>query len=616
MKKRLLTLLLVACLAVTSMIVPASAANASNSALQAVQALGIIQGNESGDLMLSGNVTRAQFAAMMTRASVYKDTVGSDGSGYSLFKDVKSSHWASEYIRLAIDQGWITGYIDGTFRPEQSITLEEACTMVLRLLGYDSSTLAGSFPAAQLNKASALGLRDQIGTKQGETMTRGDCAQLFYNLLTAKNSSGQTYATTLGYTVANGEVDYTAVVKDNLSGPYVADGGDKLPFTPTTIYRDGASSSSASLNQYDVYYYNEGLKTVWIYTDRVAGKIAALSPSSSSPTSVTVAGTTYEIGSADAAYQLSALSGSSVGTVVTLLLGMDDTVIGVVTGDDTDMMYYGVVQSSSRGATTDGDAAVETTVTIVCTDGATRSFSVDKDTSYTVGRLVSVNVSGGGVTVKALSERTLSGRVDQSAAKLGSYKFANNARILDTSDGGSAVTVEPMRLSGCSLGSSNVRYYALNESGEIEHLILKDATGDTWSYAYLTSVEDLSADMNINVNYEYLINGTENVLRSSSRSYPVETGGIGIIYESDGSVRSMRQLSSVRLTDLSGRSAMAGNQKYALSDNVQVYLRGSGEYYLTTASAINAEDYTLTGWYDTASGAAGGQIRIMIAVEK
>lgn len=64
------------------------------------------------------------------------------GSGYgvSLFKDVKSSHWASEYIRLAVEQNWMTGYTDGTFRPGRTITLEEACTALLRLLGYDSSS--------------------------------------------------------------------------------------------------------------------------------------------------------------------------------------------------------------------------------------------------------------------------------------------------------------------------------------------------------------------------------------------------------------------------------------------------------------------------------------------
>ena len=53
----------------------------------------------------------------------------------------------------------MTGYTDGTFRPDETVKLEEACAAVLKLLGYDTSALAGSFPSAQLSKAAALGLR-------------------------------------------------------------------------------------------------------------------------------------------------------------------------------------------------------------------------------------------------------------------------------------------------------------------------------------------------------------------------------------------------------------------------------------------------------------------------
>lgn len=58
---------------------------------------------------------------------------------------------------------------------------------------------------------------------------------------------------------------------------------------------------------------------------------------------------------------------------------------------------------------------------------------------------------------------------------------------------------------------------------------------------------------------------------------------------------------------------MASNQKYAVSDDVQVYLRKDNSYYLTTLSSVNAEDYTLTGWYNNSSNSTGRQIRIIIA---
>ena len=81
---------------------------------------------------------------------------------------------------------------------------------------------------------------------------------------------------------------------------------------------------------------------------------------------------------------------------------------------------------------------------------------------------------------------------------------------------------------------------------------------------------------------------------------------------------SIRQLSSVRLTELNGLTAMASNQRYSIAEDVQVILRGTGSsgYYSSTLSDIDAENYTLTGWYDDLGYSAGGRIRIIVAVPK
>ena len=129
---------------------------------------------------------------MLVAASSYRDTVGGS-SGYSLFKDVKSSHWAVEYIKVCVENGWLVGYMDGTFRPNQTITLEEAATVALRLLGYTASDLAGSYPTAQLAKFNALGLHTGFSTARWETMTRSDCAYLFYNLMAAQTKDCRLY---------------------------------------------------------------------------------------------------------------------------------------------------------------------------------------------------------------------------------------------------------------------------------------------------------------------------------------------------------------------------------------------------------------------------------------
>ena len=118
---KLLPLFLSLCL-LLPLALPAAMAVDSAIQLETIRALGIMTGDENGEMNLSSPVTRAQFVKMMTAASVYRDSIG-DGSGSALFQDVKSDHWASGYIKLAVEQEWMTGYVDGTFRPDSTITL-------------------------------------------------------------------------------------------------------------------------------------------------------------------------------------------------------------------------------------------------------------------------------------------------------------------------------------------------------------------------------------------------------------------------------------------------------------------------------------------------------------
>ena len=63
-------------------------------------------------------------------------------------------------------------------------------------------------------------------------------------------------------------------------------------------------------------------------------------------------------------------------------------------------------------------------------------------------------------------------------------------------------------------------------------------------------------------------------------------------------------------------SAMSGDTRCETADDMQVYLWYSGQYFATTLSQINAEDYYLIGWRDAMGCAAGGRIRVLVAVKK
>ena len=613
---RLLSTLLAACLSM-SLLCTGSLAVSDSAKLETIQVLGILSGDGSGNLNLSSSVTRAQFVTMMVAASSYKDAVGSYGS--SLFKDLKGDHWASPYVKVAVEQGWMSGYVDGTFRPDQGITLEEGCTALLRLLGYDSSTLTGAYPTAQLSKASALGLLDDVGAVQGQQLTRQDCVDLFYNALTAQNSAGTIYGTTLGYTVTNGQVDYSALVTADTKGPYVAESGAlSLSFTPSSVYYNGALSSLSSVQQYDVYYYNANMKTVWIYHDRVTGTLTGVSPSKSAPTSATVAGVSYDIGTSEATYQLSSQGSFQEGNLVTLLLGMNGEIISVLDAQESEATYYGSVVSSVKGASSSSTSSSSTTsaqvtTQVACTDGVVRTF-YHSGSALNTGRLVTVSVTQSGTKVTSLSNKKLEGSVSKDGSSFAGHDFADGVQILDTDENGGYARIYPSRLAGAKLSGDDVRYYSLDANGDIDRLVLHEVTGDTWEYVYVSSVVNNSSDMNISASYTYVQDGQTQTL-NSSKLYSVKSGGAAMIYE-DGQVSSMRQLSSETLDSVSSLSAMAGNQEYALAEDVQVLLRDGSKYYQTSLSQINGEGYRLTGWYDNLGCPAGERIRIIVATPR
>ena len=517
MKKRLLAFLLAVSIAVSMLALPASAAGNANTAVQLSITLNGMDSTQTA--ALNAVVTRGAFARMLVSYSTFRESVGSQGAVGTLYKDLPGTSAYAPYVRIAVQQGWLSGYTDGTFRPDNAVTLEEAVTAVLKLLGYKMTELSGSFPQAQLNKASELGLRNQLDRQQGEALNYEECAILMYNTLTANSASGSAYGTSLGFTVSNGQVDTSSVMMSSLKGPFIVDGTTQLPFTPASIYRNDKVSGSAELNQYDVYYYSESLQTVWIYTRRAAGRITAVSPSASAPTSVTVAGSTYTLGSSAVASQVSSLNGGGVGQVVTLLLGMNNEAAGIVTGEEADSVFYGVVQSSSRSLIEENGADVLQKVAVYCTDGITRTVNVDKSLNFPAGWLVEITVSPDGENVERIDSRSTSGTINEAATALGSAALADDVEILDTTSEGVAGTVRPSRLSGVTLSDLDVRYYTVNDAGQIDRLILNDVTGDLWSYGVLDDVKNLA------MNYSDLKSLVTGIVAGDSASGTTTTTG-------------------------------------------------------------------------------------------
>ena len=92
-----------------------------------MQQFGIITGYADGSFRPDASVTRAEFAAIASRFEKLTE-------GTKSFSDVPSSHWAAKYINFAATRGWVNGYADGTFQPNNSITRAEVAAVTCRLL--------------------------------------------------------------------------------------------------------------------------------------------------------------------------------------------------------------------------------------------------------------------------------------------------------------------------------------------------------------------------------------------------------------------------------------------------------------------------------------------------
>lgn len=628
MKHRLLSGLLATVLVLGLAPAALAAPPAESEAAQVLAALDIMVGDEKGDLALERTITRAEFTKMTVAASTSRETVG-DTAAVKPYPDVPQTHWAAPYIKAAVDLGLVQGDLYGNFNPDQQITLAEGVTILLRLLGYADSDFSGMWPAGQMAQYRALELDEGVSCGQNENMTRRDALYLFYNLMITKNKSGTYYLNTLEPTLnlvnSNGQLDRVALINSAMEGPVVAAAGwqDALPFAAASaaVYRNGSAADLGSIQDQDVLYWSESMRTVWAYSDKVTGTLESLSPSSAAPTSVTVAGRTYAIETTSAAYELSDLGSYAVGDRVTLLLGRTGGVAALGQLQSDSALIYGIITKVENLPYDDGSSGTYNarTVTIAATDGNTYRYQCSTWT-LEEGDMVRVIAGEDDVQVKQLSAVSLTGSVNADATALGKYPLASDVEIIDTYESCTPKRIYPSRLAGVEFTGDMVRYYALNARGEISHLILNDVTGDLHQYGIITDVTEISMALptggyQISSSYTYDLNGQEMVFGSETTVYNLDTGPCQIKMEGDTAIERLYNLKQVPLSAVSASGSFGvGNdaRQYTISEHVAVYVYVGYEYQLSNLSRVSGGEYTLTGWYDK-SEKDGGCIRVIVA---
>ncbi|MCL6601504.1 MAG: S-layer homology domain-containing protein [Paenibacillus sp.] len=171
-----------------------SSDNWASDVIKSMAAKHIIEGISNTEFNPQGEVTRAQFAAMITRALSLKAV------SLSTFVDVNSKSWYAEAVAAVNEAGIVFGRSEDAFAPNERITREEMAVMIVRAYEYlqgskTSETAAISFSDySQIHDwaKNASGIAEQAGLIKGrgnkqfapqETMTRAESAQVISNLL-------------------------------------------------------------------------------------------------------------------------------------------------------------------------------------------------------------------------------------------------------------------------------------------------------------------------------------------------------------------------------------------------------------------------------------------------
>ncbi len=114
-----------------------------NRAIATLTNMGIIKGYTDGSFQPNKSITRAELATIIARFAKLDINT-------KTFSDI-NGHWAQKNIELAAGNGWINGYEDGTFRPNNNITRAETFAMINRVLDRQTESVSDLLPTSDMN---------------------------------------------------------------------------------------------------------------------------------------------------------------------------------------------------------------------------------------------------------------------------------------------------------------------------------------------------------------------------------------------------------------------------------------------------------------------------------
>lgn len=216
-------------------------------AVEALTALGVVKGYETGDFQPEGKITRAEAATMIMR------TLGLGAAESNrvdtIFSDVKADHWASGTIAEANGANIINGMGDGTFAPSAEVTYDQVVKMLVCAMGYQKKAEAAVAKGTNPFPTGYNIIANQKKITEGTTKTEGGAtratvARLIYNALPVNLMDQTSFGTNEEY----GEVATQSLLYTKLDAIKVEAKINEIDLDPTQ------EKISVSITKYDDVY--------------------------------------------------------------------------------------------------------------------------------------------------------------------------------------------------------------------------------------------------------------------------------------------------------------------------------------------------------------------------
>lgn len=157
---------------------------------------GVVKGYPDNTFKPEGTITRAEASVILVNSASPDQDAVSEAMG-GTFSDVTDSYWGSAYINYAAEEGFIAGYEDGTFRPNNNVSYYEMAAMLVNAAGFQADDLEGEWPDNYYNKAVELGFMNIVMAEDASfdgnaPATRGNVAMMANAALELIQEANQT----------------------------------------------------------------------------------------------------------------------------------------------------------------------------------------------------------------------------------------------------------------------------------------------------------------------------------------------------------------------------------------------------------------------------------------